>query len=48
MNEIILANYNEHIKFAKELAMIYEIKHPKRDKIEKSINDIIKKHIKKK
>lgn len=37
MNEILTANYWEHFKFAKELAMYLPINHPKRINIEKEL-----------
>jgi len=40
--EILLANYWEHFKFAKDLAMIYPIDHPKRIKVENEVNEIQK------
>lgn len=40
MSEILKANYWEHFKFAKELALIYPIDHPKRRRIEKHIQEI--------
>ena len=41
-NEILKANYWENFKFAKELALIYPIEHPKRVKIEKELNEMVK------
>lgn len=38
--EILLASHLEHFKAAKDLALIYPINHPKRVKIEKSLNEI--------
>lgn len=40
--EILLANYWEHFKFAKDLAMIYPADYPKRVKIENEVNEIQK------
>lgn len=39
--EILNASYWEHFKYAKDLALIYPLKHPKRLKIEKEINIIL-------
>jgi hypothetical protein len=41
MNEITQASYLEHLKHAKELAMYLPSNHPKRIKVEKSINEMI-------
>jgi len=38
--ELLKAAYLEHFKFAKDLAMIYPINHPKRKEIEKELNNI--------
>ncbi len=38
--EILNASYWEHFKFAKELALILPIEHPKRIKIESEVNKI--------
>lgn len=38
--EILNSSYWEHFKFAKELALILPIDHPKRIKIEKEVNKI--------
>ena len=39
-NEILLANYWEHQKFAKELARFLDASHTKRVKIQKQLNEI--------
>lgn len=39
--ELLQANYWEHFKYAKELAMYLDINHPKRVKIEKATNNMI-------
>lgn len=39
-SEILLANYWEHFKYAKELAMYLPIDNPKRVKIENTISEI--------
>jgi len=41
--QIIQANYWENFKFAKELALIYPIDHPKRVKVEKELNEMAEK-----
>jgi len=38
--EILTANYWEHFKLAKDLSMIFEIDHPRRIEVEKSLEDI--------
>lgn len=43
MIEILEANYWEHYKFAKDLAMFLPIEHPKRLKIESEMNVLLKK-----
>jgi len=35
------ANYYEHFKYGKELALIYPLNHKKRVKIDNAMNDII-------
>lgn len=40
--EILIANYWEHYKFAKDLAMIYGIDNPKRKLIEKNVDELQK------
>lgn len=42
-NEILQANYLEHYKFAKDLAQIYPVGHPRRVRIEKAMNEMIEK-----
>lgn len=39
--EILNANYWENFKFAKDLALIYDVNHPKRVKLEKHLNEIL-------
>ena len=39
--EILLGNYQEHIKFEKELSFIYPIDHPKRIKLIDETNKMI-------
>lgn len=39
--EILNGSYWEHFKYAKELALIYPLNHPKRVKIEKEVNIIL-------
>jgi len=39
--EILHASKLEHFKYAKDLALIYPINHPKRIRIEKGLNEII-------
>jgi len=34
-------NYSEHLKYSKELALIYPLNHKKRVKIDNAINDIM-------
>lgn len=38
--EILKASYWEHFKFAKELALIYPVDHPKRIKVNMELNNI--------
>jgi hypothetical protein len=38
--EILEGNYWEHYKFAKDMALVYPIDHPKRVEIEKTLNDL--------
>ena len=38
--ELLKASYLEHFKFAKDLAMILPIDHPKRKEVEKELNNI--------
>lgn len=40
--EILNANYWENFKFEKDLAQIYPIDHPKRVKLSKECNNILK------
>ena len=42
MKEILLYNYWEHHKLAKELALVLPINHPRRLEVEKSLNEIQK------
>jgi hypothetical protein len=39
MIEILKANYWEHYKWAKDLALIYPVDHPKRVALEKTLNE---------
>lgn len=41
MIEILEANYWEHYKFAKELAMFLPVEDPKRMKLEKEMSDML-------
>ncbi len=41
MEEITLASYFEHLKYAKELALFLPLRHPKRIKVDKAINEMI-------
>lgn len=38
--EIQLASYWEHFKYAKDIALILPVDHPKRKLIEKTVNDL--------
>lgn len=38
--ELLKASYWEHYKAAKDLAMILPVEHPKRKKMEKTVNDL--------
>lgn len=40
MNEVLIACYWENFKFAKDLAKIYPIEHPKRIEVEKQLNEL--------
>lgn len=40
--EILEASHIEHFRFAKDLALILPLKHPKRKRIEKELNDLTK------
>ena len=40
--ELLQYSYWEHIKFAKDLSFVLPLNHPKRVKIEREINKIIK------
>ena len=42
MNEILKANYYEHMKAREELARYLPVDHPKRIKLDKAINEMIK------
>jgi len=39
-NQILLYNYWEHFSYAKELALVLPIDHPKRKRLEKSMNEL--------
>jgi hypothetical protein len=39
--EILQGNYWEHFKFAKDLALILPLNHPKRIALEKELNEMI-------
>ena len=39
--EILEASYWEHFKYAKDMALILPLKHPKRVKVENELNDMI-------
>lgn len=39
--EILRANYWEHFKAAKDMALYLDISHPKRIRIEKELNEIL-------
>lgn len=41
MDDILLYNYWEHFKAAKELALILPSSHPKRQALEKSMNELL-------
>lgn len=38
--QILLFNYTEHFKAAKDIALIYPLNHHKRQSIERSLNEI--------
>lgn len=40
--EILEASHLEHFKFAKDIALIFPLKHPKRKCIEKELNNLSK------
>lgn len=38
--ELLEGNYLEHFKFGKDLALVLPLKHPKRKRIEKHLNEL--------
>ena len=39
--EILQYSYYEHYKYAKDLAFILDLEHPKRKRVERELNDIL-------